>query len=299
MEHSERTGLNKLSKRLNHPKLVSLDAKSLEKPFLTLRKLGKKISKVPTQEEVHDIRTNARRIEAILQALRLDRSHKGRRVLRAVTPMRKKAGDVRDMDVLTGFSARLSASGEEQCLVKLLEHLGQVRGRSARTLRQTVTKHRKAASRSLKNCVSLIKKNFAQRSSAKLKEWSVYATADTLRISEELSNWPTLSSKNIHPFRLKVKEMKYVLQLSGTENDLAERLGQVKDQIGEWHDWTELQAIAKKVLSDCKDCEVIHQIEQMDKNKFESALKVAQHLRRKYFQAKSTIERNTNTFLTK
>src|SRR5262249_6945210 len=80
-----------------------------------------------------------------------------------------------------------------------------------------------------------------------------------------------------------VKEMRHVLQLSSEDGELAERMDEVKDQIGEWHDWTELDAIAKEVLSDCKNCKVTAQIEQTAKQKFEMALKAAQQLRGKYF----------------
>jgi CHAD domain-containing protein len=198
--------------------------------------------------------------------------------------MRKKAGDVRDMDVLTGFSATLSSGGNDECLVKLLEHLGQERGRGASKLRKTIAQHKRAARRSLKGCVSLLEKNFDKRDSAKLKEWPIDAMADAMRISGELSSWPRLSSENLHAFRLKVKEMRYVLQLSGDDSELTERLGEVKDQIGEWHDWTELDAIAKRILSDCKHCKVIGQIEQIGKQKLESALKGAQQLRSIYFE---------------
>ena len=79
--------------------------------------------------------------------------------------------------------------------------------------------------------------------------------------------------------------IQHVLQLSGEGNELTERLGEVKDQIGEWHDWTELNAIAKEVLADCKNCKVIAQIEHTPKQKFETALKAARQLRTKYFEA--------------
>lgn len=78
---------------------MALHPKKLDKPLLKLRKLVQRMSKVPTQDEVHDVRTNARRIEATLAALRLDRKRKGRRALDAVTPMRKRAGAVRDMEM--------------------------------------------------------------------------------------------------------------------------------------------------------------------------------------------------------
>jgi len=199
-------------------------------------------------------------------------------------PVRKEAGDVRDVDVLTGFSATLSKNGNDQCLVKLLEHLGQERGRSANKLSKTANKHRKAARRSLKDCASLIEKTFDKRSSTKIKQWPIDAMADALRISVELASWPKLSSTNLHPFRLKVKELRYVLQLSGEDSQLADRLDEVKDQIGEWHDWTELYAITKNILSDCKNCKLTPQIEHIVQQKFQTALAAARELRSKYFQ---------------
>lgn len=294
----KRYWVNQVAHR-SHQKYMSLDPKKLEKSFTKMRKLVGKMSKDATQDEVHDIRTNTRRIEATVQALQMDGRGDARRVLRAVTPMRKKAGDVRDMDVLTGFSATLSSKdGEEQCLVKLLEHLGQERGRGASKLRKTVAKHRKVARRSLKDCASFIEKKFEKRGSAKLKEWPIDAAADALQISSELSAWPKLSAQNLHPFRLKVKEMRYVLQLSGQDSELTERLGEVKDQIGEWHDWTELAAIAKNVLSDCKNCKVIAQIEQIAQQRFESALKNAQQLRSKYFAPQVGRQKRTSKRVT-
>jgi CHAD domain-containing protein len=264
---------------------MALDPKKLDKPLLKLHKLVQKMSKVPTQDEVHDVRTNTRRIEATLAALQLDRKRKGRRVLSAVAPMRKKAGDVRDMDVLTGFAARLSTDGANQCLVKLLEHLGEERARGASRLWKTVANERKYARKRLKACSHVIEKHFNQQSAKQQREWPVDATAEALRLSGDLANWPKLSAQNLHPFRLKVKELRYVLQLAD-DDDLTERLGKVKDEIGEWHDWAELSAIAKKELSSCKHCRVVEQIEKTAKRKFAKAVRSAQRLRTQYFNAR-------------
>jgi len=264
---------------------MTLDAKKLDKPLLKLRKVVGRMSKVPTQGEVHDLRTNTRRVEATLAALQLDRKRKGRRVLSAVTPMRKKAGDVRDMDVLTGFAATLSSDGDDQCLVKLLEHLGEERGNGANRLRKTIANDSKIARKRLKACSTVIEKRFNRHSARQEREWPVNATAAALRVSGELANWPKLSAENLHPFRLNVKELRYMLQLSGEDTELTERLGEVKDEIGERHDWTELSAVAKEVLSDCKDCKVLAQIQETAKRKYEKAVKSAQELRGQYFDS--------------
>lgn len=106
---------------------MALDPKELKKPLSKLRKVLKKMPKQPPPEQVHDLRTNTRRIEASLAALQLDRKRKGKRLLKAITPLRRCAGDVRDMDVLTGFASGLSSHDNQQAVVQLLESLGESR----------------------------------------------------------------------------------------------------------------------------------------------------------------------------
>ena len=106
---------------------MPLDPDMLQKPLNKLRKLLKKLPRQPAPEQVHDLRTRIRRVEATLHALLLDRKRKGQQVLRAVTPIRKRAGKVRDMDVFVRFASTLSSDSDSECLVQLLEHLGHRR----------------------------------------------------------------------------------------------------------------------------------------------------------------------------
>ena len=246
---------------------------------MKLRKLVRKMSKVPTQDEVHDVRTNTRRLEATLEALQLDRKRKGRRVLAVVTPIRKKAGDVRDMDVLTGFASTLPNDGADTCLVRLLEHLGEERTRGASRLVKTVAKRRKPASKRLKACSTMIEKQFDNQDAKQQREWPLDATAGALRIAGELANWPKLSARNLHPFRLKVKELRYILQLDGENTEFTDRLGEIKDQIGEWHDWEELIAITREELKKKWRAPLLAEMTRIADNKFQEAIRAAHELR--------------------
>ena len=62
-------------------------------------------------------------------------------------------------------------------------------------------------------------------------------------------------------------------------------LGDAKDAIGEWHDWTELEAIVVKVLHHSGGCNVLREIHSTVQKKLDHALSVAVRLRRKYFRA--------------
>jgi CHAD domain-containing protein len=205
-------------------------------------------------------------------------------VLKAVKPVRKRAGKVRDMDVLTGFASTLSSDSNNgnECLVQLLEHLGHRRFQDSRKLHRAAVQQRSVASRSLKRCSSWIKGNLNGKLGK--NEWPLDAAAMALQLSAELARWPKLTAQTLHPFRLKVKELRYVLQLSGKRDNLVENLGEVKDKIGEWHDWAELAAIAEDVVQHAGQCDVLEQIRSGARLRFREAMTVANHLRQQYFE---------------
>lgn len=260
---------------------MALDPKELKKPLSKLRKLIKKLPKQPTPEQVHDLRTNTRRVEASLKALQLDRNGEGKQVLKTLTPVRKRAGDVRDMDVLTGFAATLACNGEQDAVVPVLEYLGETRFQAARKLHKSVAKRRQFASKRLRQCSRVITKNLDGSESP--DEWRANATADALELSAEVAKWPRLTNDNLHPFRLKVKELRNVLKMAGEKGELVDRLGEVKDAIGEWHDWTVLSSIAKDALKKSENRSVLRHIDEITKQKQQRAFELANRLRSQYF----------------
>ncbi|PSH03604.1 MAG: hypothetical protein CXZ00_11130 [Acidobacteria bacterium] len=270
---------------------MPLDHREVEKPLKKLRKMVNSLPKRPSAEQVHDIRTRARRMEATLHALLLDGDRKGQRVCEAIAPIRKRAGKVRDMDVLTGLALTLRGN-DSDCLVRLLEQLGHWRFQDARKLHRTALRQRSVARFYLKRYRSLVNRNFKNNSTQ--GDWDRKAAASVLQLSGELAKWPRLTAENLHPFRLKVKQLRYVLQLSGNnEDELVWMLGQVKDKIGEWHDWMELAAIAGKVLKHDSGCVVQEQIRSKTKQCYEEAMAIAIQLRVRYFQRSSKNNRIT------
>ena len=192
---------------------MALDTKTLTKSFTQLRKTLKKFPRQPTPDDVHDVRTRSRKVEATLKALQMDHKRKGQRVLDAVTPVRKRAGKVRDMDVLIAFASELKSDRDRDCLVQLLEHLGNERYRNARKLHKTAAARRAEATRYLKRYSQTVQRKTDRKGD--LDPWPADAASGALELYRELQEWPKLNRKNLHPFRLKVKELRYVLQLSG------------------------------------------------------------------------------------
>ena len=87
--------------------------------------------------------------------------------------------------------------------------------------------------------------------------------------------------------RMKIKELRYVLQLAeGQNSGFIDALGEVKDAIGEWHDWSELPAVANDMLDHGSGCTVLKQIRAITRAKFRQALALAKAVQTKFVGGK-------------
>ena len=279
---------------------MALCAESVHKPFRKIEKLLKDFPDPPSPEDVHDLRTHTRRIEAVVVAFQLDCMREGRELVKSLKPIRKAAGEVRDMDVLTDFVASLDPRGDGDCRVELIEHLANQRTTAARKLLKKVKANAKEARSELKQCRKIAEKGLSSATSRDAKDSdkrkrrrkSVSSMGSSFQLQKELSEWPKLNDGNMHPFRLKVKELRYVLQLGEKGNsELIDALGEVKDQIGLWHDWNELSGIAADVLDHGAACPIEAQIRARTKQELQDALDGANRLRSKYLTSGSSASR--------
>jgi CHAD domain-containing protein len=76
----------------------------LIKPLRKLRKLLKRNDDEISPAETHDMRTNCRRLEAMLCAVNVAENDDGKSLLKGIPTVRRAAGQVRDMDVLTSLA---------------------------------------------------------------------------------------------------------------------------------------------------------------------------------------------------
>lgn len=260
---------------------MPVDQNKLQSPLRGLRKLLKKFPSQASPEQVHKLRTHSRRVEAIMHALSLDQDPDARPMLDAISAIRKKAGKVRDMDVLTSYAATLHDHAEEECLIQLLEHLGSERLRLSQKLINTIDRKAGRARRGLKDYSETIGRRFGagEKESASTQE----TMAVVLQMSAEVSAWPKLNRGNLHAFRLKIKELRCVLQLAEKPDvQFIDFLGQVKDAIGEWHDWNQLAVLSADILGQSR-LKLVQRIREIAATKFQSALRLANRLRAKYF----------------
>lgn len=255
----------------------------VQNPLRQLRKSLKRLPDDPSAESVHALRTRARRVEAVSSALIDHHKKKTRKLLKAVKPVRKAAGEVRDMDVLIANLLSMPHDQGGDSLVRLVEHLGKMRTESARNLLDLLAAKQKHANQYLKRYSKLAGKWLAKGNGN-----STVPGEAPIALAAELGRWPNFTANNIHPFRIKVKELRYMLQLSAdVDSKLLRSLDKVKDRIGGWHDWHELEQIAASVLNPRADRNLLVRIKQTERRKLTLAIAAANALREKYLVAPS------------
>jgi hypothetical protein len=121
-------------------------------------------------------------------------------------------------------------------------------------------------------------------------EWPIDAVVAALQLSNKLSRWPTLNSVNLDSYRLKVKELLYLLQFAKKGDEyLVKKLAQVRVAIGEWHDWQELARIAGKALHHQSQCNLLKQIRTRVQTTFEHAVEIANKMRKQSLKGSASL----------
>jgi CHAD domain-containing protein len=261
---------------------MALDRRRIQKPARKLRKLLKTMPSLPTPEDVHSFRTNARRLETILNTLPVK---VGRKLSKKVATMRRRAGKVRDLDVLTDYvSATRPDRSERECSVRLLEYLGGQRAKQISRFHNLRRHHSADLRRRLKRTSKTIKNYFPSKGQGNLdgKPISAAVSGMALTLLSELTKPSQLRRSNLHEYRLKIKELRSLLQLAEHSDgkQFVARLGKVKDAIGEWHDWDVLAAIADEALDHGKNCRLVATLRKTATSKFGIALHLAERMRR-------------------
>jgi CHAD domain-containing protein len=266
-------------------------ADELERARKALRELGRSLKSLPRNplpKEVHKLRTATRRVEAIAAALEPVEKKASRRLLKSIEPVRKAAGGVRDMDVLIANARKLARHSAGDSLTRLLKHLEIARQQNAEVLQRALSRRHDVARENLKQYAKIVRSALSPAEGGEPASKQAMQThegvhAAAMGVVRELGAWPPLTAENIHAFRLKVKQLRYVLQLSAdADAGLVDALGNVQRRVGDWHDWHQLEEIALEVLNPERDQALLARIAQTVKRKFDQALAAANALRGRY-----------------
>jgi CHAD domain-containing protein len=259
----------------------------IKKASRKVRKFIERNRKTPTSKAIHDLRTSTSSLETAFTTLHLDKKSAVKNLLQELGGVRRRAGKVRDMDVLTEDLLSMRLNGDRDCQVQLVEYLGAKRDKHAGKLHRKLEEATRHLVRDLKRQCGHLEAVLKKAEESPSSNAVSASMTTTLQLASELQKPARLTRGNLHPYRLKVKQLRNVLQLSANTGDseLFDKLGEVKDAIGEWHDSEELVRIATKLLNHGPRCRLMKLLKTTSDERFEHALSLTKQLRKKYLKA--------------
>lgn len=233
-------------------------------------KLGRELSKVsakPQPKTVHQFRTATRRVEALAELLP-EQDRNLRKLLKQLGRLRRRAGKVRDLDVLIGNLRSLKVSEEPGRKAQILRALTDQRARREQKLVDALDNE----------TVREVKKRLKRVQMTVLLPTSIDPVSMAIRRFSRLAEeHPTLNEDVLHQYRIKGKSIRYIAELGGEDPNaqhIVTELKRMQDAIGEWHDWLTLRDTTQKLWSDGRPSALISALSNITRAKYRDALQV-------------------------
>jgi CHAD domain-containing protein len=242
---------------------MPIDAKRSRLAFQRLGRELTKLTRKPAPESVHKFRTNSRRVEALLSEVVPKLNRNDKKLLKLLGRLRKKAGRVRDLDVQIAAIRNLKVPQGNGHKAELMEHLIQDR----------VKREAKLAKAFNREAVVEIRKRLRRAASEMQIPRETEPLALTLAQLAGLGrDHAPLTEEKLHEYRIIGKRARYIAELAREDDAQAqhvvERLKQMQDVIGDWHDWLKLTEKAEKLLGGVKDSALVAMLRNVTQAKF-------------------------------
>ena len=230
----------------------------------TWRKLLAQCARKPSRRSVHALRSLTLRLQVGLEySLRVQSENSAARRAfqhwsKVAKKLRKALAPVRNVDVQLARldslrSSKGASEGEKHLSPRCIREIDKLENRLRRQRKVRIMKLMAGIDARGKRL-----NRFSKDLEAALASYmpsKAHSTApEALRIFAELAiEFPYLNADNLHDYRKRLKQARYLVEISATADPLAKRLAAAFRRIhyaaGEWHDWHELATKADRILS--------------------------------------------------
>jgi len=247
---------------------MSVDPKQSRAVFQKLERDLVKLSSKPQAESVHRFRTGTRRLQMLLGELspKLDRSEK--KLLKLLGRIRKRAGNVRDLDVQLAALRGFKVPREPRRKTQLVDNLIELRRQQEKKLRKVVDKE----------TIREIRKRLHRAA----KRFRAETARDPLALAKSMADrldraHQPLTEAVLHQYRIMTKRARYAAEFALTSNESKQFIAQIRaiqDAVGDWHDWLILSQTARENLGDVHESPLVAELQNVTGAKFRHATAV-------------------------
>ena len=244
---------------------------------IRLLALLEKMTDQADPDDVHKLRTTVRRVEVRL-------AHCPPKVAKSLRSLRKQAGNVRDIDVhLELLKASLFTAPAP------VGKAFSVRDQLRSALKSKRTRHEDSLLRLVADAAPLLESKLPKvvRQSAVPKPDAYTASQRTAEARQRFLQWTRSipeAGAQLHRLRIDAKKLRYSLEpLSAFADaaEMADRLKQVQDAIGSWHDWATLLELACRELDSPNSEPAYAALEARVTREFNKAHRTAERVRQR------------------
>jgi CHAD domain-containing protein len=234
-----------------------------------------KVWSKPDAESVHRFRSDARRLQTVLEEFAPEAGRQHKKLLKVLGRIRKRAGRVRDLDVQLAALRSLKIPQEPRRKSQLMNSLIELRAEHEKKLRKALSKQ--------------VVHEIGKRLKRAAKDLKSVAADDALAVARKmLGPVPTPHARGaqtedlLHHYRIVGKRARYIAELGAESAETTEFMSQLKrmqDASGDWHDWLLLTRTAAKRLGDVHQSSLVAALHNVTGAKFRNAVTALSTLR--------------------
>ncbi|HZC24332.1 MAG TPA: CHAD domain-containing protein [Candidatus Binatia bacterium] len=246
---------------------MAISSEQLHRIFRKTERELDRLSSEKHAQAVHGFRTSSRRLETLLEEIAPRRDRQGKKLLKLLNAIRRRAGKVRDLDVQLAALRSLKVPQEPRRKTSLMQNLLELRLKREAKLRKLL--HKKD--------VRDIRKRLKQA----YKAFETDGTREPLAIARQIvasavAGGTSMDAEKLHRCRVAVKRARYAAELAGKSPAAAEfiaDLRRMQDALGNWHDWQLLTETAKRRLGEVNQSSLVAVLHNVTRGKFRQAIK--------------------------
>ena len=246
---------------------MSVDKKRSRLAFAKLSRQLSRLAKKPAPATVHKFRTYGRRVEAQLDALVPHPNRNDLKLLKLLERLRKKAGQVRDLDVqitaLRHLKILQNADGKSELIRALAE--------------ERVVREKKLARAFDKKALRELRRRLKRAAEAEIPLAANPLAIARRQLAALSQDHSPLTEKTLHRYRVVGKRARYLAELAADDPDAQptiELLKRMQDLLGTWHDWLKLTEKAEAMYGTASDLPLVAALRNITRDKFRAAVEI-------------------------
>jgi CHAD domain-containing protein len=246
---------------------MAISSEQVQRIFRKTERELDRLSSENHAKAVHNFRTSSRRLEILLEEIAPRRDRHGKRLLKGLGAIRRRAGKIRDLDVQLEALRSLRVLQEPRRKTRLMQYLLELRLKREAKLRKLL---RKEDIRDIRRRLKQARKGFESG-----------GARDPLAVARQIlasavGGGPAMDAAKLHRCRIAVKRARYAAELAGKSPATTEFIGELRrmqDALGNWHDWQLLTETAKRRLGEVNQSSLVAVLHNVTQGKFRHAIK--------------------------